>query len=79
MYYQPQPATYNRCQQYCHDRRTKDAPFRNDYDGYKVGIHGNTHCGIPTPDKKIPIIPLRNDFYDIKKKPTNSSVNSLIT
>ena len=45
-----------------------------------MGKHGNINSGIPTPDKnKIPIIPLGNDSYSIKKNPTDSSDNSFRT
>ena len=39
--------------------------------------HGNIHSGIPTPDKKVPIIPLGNNHYARKNNPTDSSLGSL--
>ena len=41
--------------------------------------HDSIHSGIPTPDKKIPIIPLRNYSYSRENNPTDSSSNYLIT
>ena len=66
-YYQPQLANYNQRQKYIHDRRTQQAPSRNDYDRDKVVKHGNINNGIPPPDQKIPIIPLGNDSYARRK------------
>ena len=45
----------------------------------KMVKHGNIHSGVLTPDKKIPIIPLGNNYYAIKKNPTDSSLVSLRT
>ena len=44
-----------------------------------MGKHGNIHCGIPAPDKKVPIIPLGNKSYTIKNKPIDYSLTSLLT
>ena len=41
--------------------------------------HGNIHSGIPTTEKKAPIIPLINNSYPRKKNPPDSSLNSLRT
>ena len=39
LYYHLKPATYNQSQQYFHERRTQQAPSRNDYDSDKVVKH----------------------------------------
>ena len=52
----------NQLIQYFHDRRTQQAPSRNDYDRDKVVKNGNIHTGIPTPEIKKPMIPLVNVF-----------------
>ena len=66
-------------QHYFQYRRTQQACSKNYYDKYKIGTHGNIDIGIPTPDRKIPIIPLGNNYYEIEKNPTDSSSTCLRT
>ena len=70
----PQPDTYNQRQKYRQDIITQQDHSKNDFGRDKVGEHDNIQSGIPTPDKKVPIIPLGNISYARKKKATDYSV-----
>ena len=74
MYYQPQPTKYNYRQNYFQDRRIQQACSKNEYDIKKIRKHGNIHSGIPTPDKNVLIIPLGNNYYEIKKNQRDFSL-----
>ena len=44
-----------------------------------MGKYGNINSGITTTEKRLPIIPLVNNYYARKKNPTDSSTTYLRT